>query len=338
MTISPSPALAGRILVIRSGALGDFILTLPAIRALREAWPEARLDIIGKPAVVELAHGRYYADAVRSIDRADLIPLFTPDPRPSPELAAYLRGLDLLLSYLPDRDGLFLRNLEKVGVKRIVFGNALPADGEDMHITDQLSEPVEGIGIAVRDRVPRVFLSAEDNQKAEEFLVAEGIRGSDLLFAVHPGSGGARKCWAPDRFAKVADEVGRATGAKVLIPCGPADEQAVAGMVPAMSFAPAVARDLPLPVLGALLARCGAYLGNDSGVTHLAAATGASAVALFGPTDPRVWGPRGENVRVLQGNPSLAGEQRLESISVEQVFQVVREVLGLRRGNRAGPA
>src|SRR3990170_1151250 len=98
MTISPSPALAGRLLVIRSGALGDFILPLPAIRALREAWPEARLDIIGKPAVVELAHGRYYADAVRSIDRADLIPLFTPDPRPSPELAAYLRGLDLLLS------------------------------------------------------------------------------------------------------------------------------------------------------------------------------------------------------------------------------------------------
>lgn len=311
-----------RILIIRSGALGDFVLTLPAIRALREAAPRAHVEIVGQTSVVSVAHGRYYADAVRSIDRADFAPLFAPEGAPSPEVAAYLTGFDLILSYLPDRDGLFRRNLERIGVRRLVSGDPIPAPGETRHIVDRLLGPVEAAGIPVRDRVPRLFPSEADMREAEAFL----REVSAPFFAVHPGSGGARKCWPPGRFARVAEAMARATGARVVVPCGPADEQVVARMISEMRVAPVLARHLPLPVLAGVLARCRAYLGNDSGVTHLGAASGAPVVALFGPTDPRVWGPRGERVRIVQGDAELPEEQRLEAIRVEEVIQAVKKI------------
>ncbi len=315
-----------RILVIRSGALGDFVLTLPAIRALREAAPRAHIEIVGRTATLEVARGRYYADAVRSIDRADFAPLFAPGGEASPEVIAYLTGFDLILSYLPDRDGLFRRNLERVGVRRLVCGDPVPAPDEGRHIVDRLAEPVEGAGIPVRDRSPRVFLTEEDGWTAEAFLKGCGISESDLFVVIHPGSGGARKCWPAERFARVAEVVAQTTGARVVVPCGPADEQVVEQMASEMAVAPVVARGLPLPVLAGALARCRAYLGNDSGVTHLSAASGAPVVALFGPTDPRVWGPRGERVRVVQGNAELPEERRLEAIEEEEVIRAVKEI------------
>ena len=316
-----------RILIIRSGALGDFILTLPAIRALREAAPKAHVEIVGRTVTLGVAHRRYYADAIRSIDGAGFAPLFAPDGEPSSEVVAYQTGFDLILSYLPDRDGLFRRNLERIGVRRFLCGDPVPGPEEARHIVDRLLEPVEGAGIPVRDRVPRVFPNQEDGQEAEAFLRANGISEADGLFGVHPGSGGARKCWPAERFARVADEVRRTTGAKVVVSSGPADEQVAARMVAAMEVPPVVARALPLPVLAGVLARCRAYLGNDSGVTHLAAASGAPTVALFGPTDPRVWGARGERVRIVQGDPGLPPEQRLGAIRVEEVFRAVGERL-----------
>jgi heptosyltransferase-2 len=315
-----------RILVIRSGALGDFVLTLPAIRALREAAPRAHVEVVGRTATLEIARGRYYADAIRSIDRADFAPLFAPEGEASPEVVAYLTGFDLILSYLPDRDEVFRQNLERIGVRRLACGDPVPAPDEVRHIVDRLAEPVEAAGIPVKDRTPRVFPNEEDGKEAEAFLKGRGISESDPFVVIHPGSGGARKCWPAERFARVADEVRRTTGARVVVPQGPADEQVVAQMVSEMAVAPVVARGLPLPVLAGALARCRAYLGNDSGVTHLGAASGAPVVALFGPTDPRVWGPRGGRVRVVQGDAKLPPEQRLEAIREEEVIRAVREI------------
>ncbi len=309
-----------RILIIRSGALGDFVLTLPVLRALREAAPEAHVEVVGRPATLEVAHGRYYADAIRSIDRADFAPLFAPEGEPSPEVGAYLVAFDLILSYLPDRDGLFRKNLERVGVRRLICGDPIPGPGETRHIVDRLAEPVEQEGIPVRDRVPRLFLNEADRRRAEAFLEASGV--SAPFYAVHPGSGGARKRWPPGRFARVAE----AMDVPVVVPCGPADEEVVARMISEMRVAPVVARHLPLPVLAGVLARCQVYLGNDSGVTHLSAASGAPVVALFGPTDSRVWGPKGGRVRILQGDAELPEEQRLEAIEVEEVVRAVREM------------
>ena len=312
-----------RILVIRSGALGDFILTLPAIRALREAAPEAHIELAGRPATLEIAHRRYYADAVVSIDRADFAPLFAPEGEPSSEIVAYLTGFDPILSYLPDRDGLFAMNLKCLGVRRLLSCDPVPPPDETRHIADRLAAPVERLGAPVRDPVPRLFPGEQDRRDADAFLHAHSV--SDAFFVLHPGSGGTRKCWPPDRFARVADNIARQTGARIILSAGPADDQTIAQTVSVTKTSPVVAHDLPLPVLAALLSRCRACLGNDSGVTHLAAASGAPVVALFGPTDPRVWGPRGDRVRIIQGSPDLPPDRRLESIPTETVVHTLLE-------------
>jgi len=82
--------------------------------------------------------------------------------------------------------------------------------------------------------------------------------------------------------------------------------------------------DLPLRTLAGVLARCSVYVGNDSGVSHLAAAVGAPTVAIFGPTDPRVWGPRGPRVQTV-GGPDAGG---LDAVTVEDVLGAVHEACG----------
>src|SRR4028119_998775 len=113
-----------RILVIRGGAIGDFILTLPAIKLLREAFPEAHIEILGYKHIIALAEKRFYADAVRSIEYSALAGFFGKGTELAPELADYFRSFDLIVSYLFDPDQHFDRNLRRCGVEEILRGPA----------------------------------------------------------------------------------------------------------------------------------------------------------------------------------------------------------------------
>ncbi|HET6897513.1 MAG TPA: glycosyltransferase family 9 protein, partial [Vicinamibacteria bacterium] len=136
--------------------------------------------------------------------------------------------------------------------------------------------------------------------------------------AIHPGSGAPRKNWPAQRFAALAERL--AAGQRFLLLEGPADGDSAA---PASGLPGAVrARDLPPRVLGAVLARAGLYVGNDSGVSHLAAAWGAPVLALFGPTDPAQWAPVGPRVTVLR-----ARDEKMESLELADVERAAREVL-----------
>src|SRR5215471_9806069 len=104
-----------RILVIRGGAIGDFILTLPALKALREDFPGAHIEILGYKHIAELAENRFYAQAVRSIEYGRLSTFFAPDSELSAELAGYFANFDLILSYLYDPDRIFEGNLHRCG-------------------------------------------------------------------------------------------------------------------------------------------------------------------------------------------------------------------------------
>jgi len=115
--------------------------------------------------------------------------------------------------------------------------------------------------------------------------------------AVHPGSGGRRKCWPARRFAELAGRL----DAPVLLIEGPADADACREFFQTVPPSCPVLRgtDLPLPRLAAFLMESRGYIGNDSGVSHLAAALGAPTVAVFGPTDPAVWAPLGPRVAAV---------------------------------------
>jgi ADP-heptose:LPS heptosyltransferase len=151
---------------------------------------------------------------------------------------------------------------------------------------------------------------------------------------IHPGAGALWKRWPAARFAEVAARL-RAEGREVALIAGPADDEAVRGVLERITLP--VLRDLPPRILGAVLAHGSLYLGNDSGVSHLAAASGTRTVALFGPTDPVMWAPLG-NVGVIrrcaciarvQGDVRVCGDPECMSrISVEEVTEGLHREYG----------
>src|SRR4051794_1075282 len=111
-----------RILVIRGGAIGDFVLTLPAIGALRTEFPKAQLEVLGYTHIVALAEQRFYAHAVRSIEYSALAGFFGRGAELSPDLADYFHSFDLVVSYLFDPDRHFEQNLRRCGAEEILHG------------------------------------------------------------------------------------------------------------------------------------------------------------------------------------------------------------------------
>jgi ADP-heptose:LPS heptosyltransferase len=139
---------------------------------------------------------------------------------------------------------------------------------------------------------PDLEPTPSDDTDADAFLHGRLARG---FLAMHPGSGAPAKNWPSERFAALATEL---SPGPFLLVDGPADAAAVAGLDGAGPFVRA--SRLPLRTLGAVLRRAGLFVGNDSGVTHLAAAWGTPTVALFGPTDPETWSPVGRRVAVAR--------------------------------------
>ena len=160
---------------------------------------------------------------------------------------------------------------------------------------------------------------------------AYGLREGERVLAIHPGSGSPAKNWSPQNFAKVADWASEQS--KVLLISGPAQdgvEEVIGSMKKASRL---VADNLPLIHLAAVLKMSSAYLGNDSGVTHLAASLGLPTVAIFGPSNPAIWGPRGAGVRILYSEDlssrfsakgrSESSRHGLETIKPEEAIQAL---------------
>ena len=285
-----------RILVIRGGAIGDFILTLPAIRLLRENFPAAHLEILGYRHIIALAEGRAYAEATRSIEYGPMAGFFVPCSELAPDLAAYFASFQQVVSYLFDPDGFFEANLRRAGVKNFLPAYAKIDDSE--HAARQLARPLQSLALYLGDHAATVHPIAADQAFADEFLETQGAAP---LIAIHPGSGSPRKNWPLENWAALGTSLlAHESQPRLLLIGGEADHAQTSALTAAWGGARVrVARDLPLPHLAALLTRCSLFLGHDSGISHLAAAAGAPCLLLFGPTDPAIWAPANPQVSVL---------------------------------------
>jgi heptosyltransferase-3 len=310
-----------RILVIRGGAIGDFILTLPTLNVLREAYPHARIEILGYKHIAALAENRFYAQAVRSIEYGPLSGFFAKNSKMPEELANYFASFDLIISYLYDPDGIFENNLRRCGVENLVRGPA-KVDGHE-HAARQLGRPLEELGLRASDLAPRIYPSTEDRQFAEDFL-----RGmARPILAIHPGSGSEMKNWPIENwiefgsrsgvFQCATGEDGRlGKGASLVVISGEADKAQTARLESEWKNRDVrFAKNLPLPHLAAVLADS-IFAGHDSGISHLAAATSAKCVLLFGPTDPDVWAPMNENVSVLRSKTGALKDVDLAEVEI----------------------
>ena len=311
-----------RILVIRGGAVGDLILTLPALRALRSAFPRARIDVMGDANRANLACHPAHADVITDAEQKEIYRLFSHGPKVPKQLAAYLSEFDLILSYLPTSSSPFVDNLRRWCPGEVIAWSPHPARGT--HVADHLMTPVLRYARQGLPPEPRVFPTMEQLRAAGQYWRAARLPERGVL-ALHPGSGGRHKLWPLEGWRQVAAWAAQKRVPGLLI-CGPAEEErGITQSLHAAAPAWKVMRNAPLPELATILARCEVLVGHDSGIVHLAAAVGTRALALYGPTDPRVWGPRDRRSCVIQ--TTTPEPLSLENMPVETVIRTLHALL-----------
>ncbi len=283
-------------LVIRGGAIGDFLLTLPAIQLLRNSLPELEIEVLGYKPVVDLAVKAGVADRVRSFEHGVYAPLFMPGAGIRPELEQWLGGFQLIISYLFDPQGIFDANLRRFTKATLIHGPARIDETTGHHAVLQLARPLESLAMWLEQEAPALATPPP----------AQGP--STTPIALHPGSGGIHKCWPADRWR----DLGRSLadqGTPLVLVTGEAEAERgiTATLLEAWQGLPVDHWDsLPLDQLSDRLAgQCRAFIGHDSGISHLANACGLPGLVLFGPTDPGIWRPwqgRLETVRATAGD------------------------------------
>ena len=290
-----------KILVLRGGALGDFIVTLPALALLRSRWPAADIEWVGNATAAALALRQRLLDRVHSQHEARWGALYGGAPLP-PDFAAWLSEFDLVVNYWPDPGSELRRRFPIRTGQTFLSATAMPARAP---AAAHYCEPLTQLGLETREFFHRF---------------AGGGRvpsGDPRPIIVHPGSGSPRKNWPPERWL---DLIARLP-APVSVVIGEAEIDRWEKVdLPVKSRL----ENLPLDELSGHLSACRFFLGHDSGVSHLAAACGAPCLLLFGPTDPAMWAPPAPHVRAIRHDHDLS------SISLDEVLQALDAALGGR--------
>jgi heptosyltransferase III len=300
----------GRILFIRGGAMGDFLLTLPTLALLRRELPQNEVHVLGYPSLAQLAVEAGWANEVRALEHAALSRFFVPQVELDESWVAYFASFDVVISYLYDENGHWAANLRRAGVRTLFIGPHKPTEAGP-HAARQLAQPLESLALFLeKDYVTWPGSSAASRR---------GV-------ALHFGSGSVRKNWGLDAWCrlllKMRDE-GFLTAPLLLI-SGEAEASLLAEMeqwLTQQGIAYESAAHWPLGQLRAALSERALFLGHDTGPAHLAAVAGTPSILIFGPTEPAVWAPAAPWVSVLRDPSGL-----MPRVSIEAVLEKVREI------------
>lgn len=285
----------GRILVVRGGAIGDFILTLPVLAALRQQFPRTHLAVLGYPHIAALAKLAGTVNEVRSIEARALAGFFARRGELDAGLAAYFSEFNIILSFLYDPDEIFQENIARSSKAQFIAGPHRPNEAEKIHATEVFLKPLERLAIFGADPTPQIPRRARRLQDTARTL------------ALHPGSGSEKKNWPERHWEELLRRIASETPWPVLLVGGEAEEerlQRLASLVPIERLR--LARQLPLTELAERLAACAGFVGHDSGISHLAAAVGLRGVALWGESNAEIWRPRSPQFEVLRTAGGLA--------------------------------
>ena len=288
------PLRALRLLLVIPGAIGDFVLTLPAVAWLQSRFKPAWLELWVARVNLELAQSPTYVDQAVALEDTGI------ESYPTAERCLQrMQTFDRVLSWWGSANPDFVDRVKSIH-DRAVFLRALPQDS-GLHLTEFRRVQLNRIFECLEDfsATPRIHWSEEEDRFAREFWAQ---RPGPARAVIHPGASGQRKRWPAKQFAELARRLSRTPSRHLFLLEGPLDRVAVNQVRAAVaddSIRLNAMRVGNLSRLAAVLSRCQLYIGNDSGITHLAAALGMHTVALFLDTDPRVWAPRGPRVHLL---------------------------------------
>lgn len=300
--------------ILQPGALGDCLLTLPLVKIMKEALGLGGVDIIGHTDYIGIFPERSCVDSVRSLDSADLHRLFVEpakfDLADWDPLIHVFADYSWIVTFLGEPDSHFEQNLifttNCSHSAEIITLSMTPPEGGIEHVAEfyvQQFARHDGVTLEQTDMAMDQVLikvTQADRDRGIELVEEAGTDLSKRLVILHPGSGGRKKCWHVENFLSIAKAL-RGRGFEVLFLLGPAeierldaDERArLHGVAPCLT-------DLPLAQVVGLFSCADAFVGNDSGATHLAAAMGVRTFAMFGPTDPALYRPIGPALTVFR--------------------------------------
>jgi len=317
---------AQRGVIIQPGAIGDCILTLPLAAFMKEALGLGGVDILGHTEYVGILPGRSCIDAVSSIDSIDLHRLFVDTKafnlKDRDSLINTFSGYSWISTFLGEPESNFEQNLIFTAncshSSEVITLPLNPLKNYSGHLTDFYIEhfisesgfplPAPAFSDAslgggqpqeVRPKDCLIKATEMDIAQGKKLLKETGIEPDKKLVVIQPGSGGPRKSWHLDNFLAVAKELG-SKGIEVIFLLGPAEQDRFSdATIKNISSVAMCLMDLTLTQVLELLSCVDVFIGNDSGITHLAGALGVRTLAVFGPTNPAVYKPTGPAVTVL---------------------------------------
>ena len=312
-----APRAKERIAVIRGGALGDGVVTLPAIHSLAMGSDRAHLAVIGSPHLQRLASPDLFIDQTSSactwlFDGTENVVAGSPSGR-------LLATANLVLAYSTHGDdSALVRKLVCLCPGTVVLWDPRSVT-EDCHIVDHLLKPLERANLPTPNRVPCIQATKTELARGRAML---STREDERLILLHPGSGGSEKRWPLHSFYELARQL-TGIGVRCAFVCGPVEFDSS----PAMLSPPDVplVRQERLSELIGLTAAADLFVGNDSGPAHVAAAVGTPTIALFGPTNPVVWRPRAAHCQIIS-----APDGKLDALEVTDVFLAVKSIMSER--------
>lgn len=265
------------VLVIHPGALGDVLQAVPALAALKGG---NRLTVAGQMRLAGFLAATGVVDQALSFDSLGLESLFAGDEI-SPKSRSRLARFGRVVSWFGSRDALFAERLRSI-VPETLLAPPVPETGPPPTVWEHLLATLAPWGVRAPSGLTPLTLPDAWRDEARQELSRLGWEERQPLLFVQPG---------PEPFASVIRDVAHESGCQVLVHRGPADREAVDQLTRLLDLPVLMLVEPPLHLLAAILREASAYLGGDSGVSHLAAAVGAQAAILFPPATRERWAP-----------------------------------------------
>lgn len=330
------------VLILHPGSLGDVILSLDAIRAVRKNFSSHDCILLVQTEIGKLLKVCGEIDAFLSIENSVFGEFASQSPQLHPNIIKILKQCTHVVGWFQDHGHRVSINLRKLGIRNIHILSPKDEKLQCVHMADRYRETLYPWCLDSIESCSRLFTHKIMKQEKKVFEKStRHCENFEQLLVVHPGSGSPHKCLSPQRFGLIIKRLLKSSGRKLIICQGPSDEEIVIALQQVLSPIPnSVVRNLNLTDMVDILSEGNVFIGHDSGLSHLAAALGVPTIALFGPTDPQRWQPVGCCVEVItdlacQCHQWFEVQNCLQKVcllhSIDNVVEVVERVLASTR-------
>ena len=330
------------VLIIKLRYIGDVLLATPTVRSIKAARPDVRVTMMVNRGTEDLLFGNQDLDEIIVLDKGSLL-----------AQGQFIAGLrhrqfDTVIDLTDGDRSAFLSWVSGAPV-RIGFNDEqrwrgryytqmVPSVPGAQHRIERDLEVLKPLGIQAGSKDPQLWLTPEDEKSADELLDQHGVRQSQSIVILQPGARYWFKAWPSDRYAELADRLTSQYDCQVLVGGSNQDVDLAQQIRQTAKSKPIiVAGRTTIKQFAAIAKKSALFVGSDSGAMHMASAVGTPVVALFGPSNPREWGPRGGPVEVLYKeldcrscfHPTCTrGEENcMKLITVHEVFAAAQRLL-----------